>query len=108
MARDARPEPGSAIFRGSVEVSEGQFRDMLSTDIYSFRAGSSARPVRSADRRSGTVRVADSAGTAAPEEAQDSADVQPGPTVAPLVRLWHVCHLQQLLWTMPAELARLL
>ena len=88
VARDARPEPGSAIFRVSVEVSEGQFRDMLSTDIYSFRAGSSARPVRSADRRNGTVREADSAGTAAPEEAQESADVQQGPSVAPLVRTY--------------------
>ena len=94
VTRDTRPEAGSAIFRVSVEVSEGQFRDMLSTDLYSFAAGSSARPVRSTDRHDRTVRDADPAGTAAPEEAQEAADVQSGPTVAPLVRSWHVCPLQ--------------
>ena len=105
VTRDARPEAGSAIFRVSVEVAEGQFRDKLSTDLYSFGAGSS---IRSTGGRTGTVREADLAGTAAPEEAQETADAQPGPTVAPLVRSWHVCHLQQELWAMPAMLARLL
>ena len=101
---DARPEPGSAIFRVSVEVVDGQFRDMLSTDIFSFRAGSPACPVRGTDRRNGTVCEADLTGTAASEEVQATADVQPGPTRAPLVRSWHGCRLQRKLRAMPAKL----
>ena len=82
MARDARPEPGIGIFRVSVEVSEGQFRDMLSTDIYSFRSGNSARPAARGTAGNGPANVADSA---EPETANESDSTLPPPVAATLV-----------------------
>ena len=40
VARDARPDEGAAVFRVPVEVSPGQFTDLLSSEVYSFRGGS--------------------------------------------------------------------
>lgn len=82
VARDARPEPGTGIFRVSVEVSDGQFRDMLSTDIYSFRSASTAR---TAARKSASSTIAKSADIAEAEDARATDSTLPPPTVAPLV-----------------------
>ena len=42
VVRDARPAPGEAAFWVAVEVLPGSFRDLLSTELYSFRSGSSS------------------------------------------------------------------
>ena len=83
VARDARPELGMGIFRVSVEVSEGHFRDMLSTDIYSFRSAISSRP----PARRGTAQhaAATSANGEEPEEAQERDSTLAPPVAAPLV-----------------------
>ena len=78
VARDARPEPGTGIFWVSVEVSEGQFRDMLSTDIYSFRSARSASSARPA--YNGIAPE-----SAEPEAAQDPDGILTSPAVAPVV-----------------------
>ena len=83
VARDARPEPGTGIFWVSVEVSEGQFRDMLSTDIYSFR---SARSAQSAARgTAGNAYNGIAPESAEPEAAQDPDGILSSPAVAPVV-----------------------
>ena len=71
------------IFRVSVEVSEGQFRDMLSTDIYSFRSASSAQSA--ARRTAGDANGGIAPESAETEAAQDLDSTLPPPTVAPLV-----------------------
>ena len=81
IARDARPEPGTGIFRVSVEVSEGQFRDMLSTDIYSFRSAGSSQSAARGTAGNGPVVAAD----AEPEVAQNADSNLPSPALAPLV-----------------------
>ena len=83
VARDARPELGMGIFRVSVEVSEGHFRDMLSTDIYSFRSAISSRP---AARRGTAERdAAVSADNQELEVAQERDSTPPPPVAAPMV-----------------------
>ena len=42
VARDARAASGEAAFWVGVEVLPGSFRDLLSTELYSFRSSSSA------------------------------------------------------------------
>lgn len=42
VARNARPGPGEAVFRVALETAPGEFRDLLSSEVYSFRSGSSA------------------------------------------------------------------
>lgn len=42
VARDVRPEQGMAVFKVPVEVSTGQFAELLSSQVYSFRSGSTA------------------------------------------------------------------
>lgn len=85
MSRDARPEAGSGVFRVSVEVSEGRFRDLLSTDVYSFRAGSSARPSDSASGNSAGADGVPADWEQEAVEAQTTEDAASRPAAAPLV-----------------------
>jgi hypothetical protein len=95
VARDARPDEGAAVFRVPVEVSPGQFTDLLSSEVYSFRGGS-AGPAGS-EQNVGLQLHSATATPSADESTSNGAATPPETNSEQLVRTYfplHMCRTQ--------------